>query len=65
MRDKSTLDTDAKALFSRNVALEQEVQRLKKEIEEKFANSYEKSFNQNDLQIQNKTLAEQVKTLLQ
>jgi len=43
-------------LVSKKIAIEEENQRLKKEIDEKFVQSHEKQFESSEISIQNKSL---------
>lgn len=56
LRDSKTVDNDIKILVSKKIAIEEENQRLKRELDEKFVNNQEKQVEQQELAIENKTL---------
>lgn len=60
MRDAKAVENDIKILVGKKIAIEEENQRLRKEIDTKFLSAHEKQFEQNDLALQNKTLADQI-----
>ncbi len=63
LRDSKAADNDIKILVSKKIAVEEENQRLKKELDEKFINQHEKQFESNELSIENKSLVDQIKTM--
>lgn len=63
LRDAKTMDNDVKILVSKQIAIEEENQRLKKEINEKFVQSHETKLEQYELAIENKSLVDQMKQL--
>ena len=63
LRDARAGDGDAKALLLRKLALEEENQRLRKELDEKFVVHTEKQLASNELSIENKSLGDQVRAL--
>jgi hypothetical protein len=56
LRDSKAMDNDIKILVSKKIQLEEENQRIKKELDEKFINVHEKQFEQNEMHIENKSL---------
>ena len=44
LRDSKTVDNDIKILVSKKIAIEEENNRLKKELDEKFVNNQDKVF---------------------
>lgn len=63
LRDSKAVDNDIKILVSKKIAIEEENQRLKKELDEKFLHTHEKQFESNELSLENKSLVDQIKTL--
>lgn len=63
LRDSKAVDNDIKILVSKKIALEEENQRLKKDIDEKFVENHETQFEQNELSLENKSLVDQIKAL--
>ena len=63
LRDSKAVDNDIKILVSKKIAIEEENQRLKKELDEKFMNQHEKQFESNELSLENKSLVDQIRAL--
>ena len=63
LRESKAVDNDIKILVSKKIAIEEENQRLRKELDEKFVVNHERQFESNELSIENKSLVEQIKNL--
>lgn len=63
LRESKAVDNDIKILVSKKIAIEEENQRLRKEIDEKFVQHHEKHVETNELFIENKSLLDQVKQI--
>jgi len=50
-------------LVSKKIALEEENQRLKSDVDQKFVQNHENQYEQNELTIENKSLVDQIKAL--
>lgn len=58
LRDSKAIENDIKLLVGKKISLEDENQRLRKQLESNFMNANEKQFESNDLALENKTLAD-------
>ena len=58
LRDSKSMDNDIKVLVSKKIALEEENQRMKKELDERFVQQHENQFEQNEMSLENKSLVD-------
>lgn len=60
LREAKSVENDVKILVGKKIAIEEENARLRKEIDAKFLNATERQYEQSELNLQNKTLTDQV-----
>ena len=63
LRECKAVDNDIKILVSKNIALGEENQRMRKDIDEKFVSQHEKQFEQLDLAMEKKSLLDKIQDL--
>ena len=63
LRESKAVENDIKILVGKKISLEEENQRLRKQIDAKFMSQHEKQLEQTDLVLENKTLNDQVRIL--
>ena len=63
LRDSKAVENDIKILVGKKIAIEEENNRLRKQLDSKFLSQHEKQLEQTDLVLENKTLNDQVRSL--
>jgi len=63
LRECKAVENDIKILVGKKISLEEENQRLRKQLDAKFMSQHEKQLEQTDLVLENKTLNDQLRIL--
>lgn len=63
LRDSKSIENDIKILVGKKIAIEEENQRLRKELDHKYLNAHEKQYEQSELSLQNKSMDDHMKQL--